>query len=108
MIRRPPRSTLFPYTTLFRSLLRTRFDQRAASSLSSMTCWMVIILTRSTNCNRECMPLALAVRRQDEIGNFAHCPFAAFLHADVEDGFEDGWHGVGRGRRESHGAESFE
>src|SRR2546422_5712004 len=24
MIRRPPRSTLFPYTTLFRSLLRTR------------------------------------------------------------------------------------
>src|SRR5260370_12936863 len=25
MIRRPPRSTLFPYTTLFRSLLRRRF-----------------------------------------------------------------------------------
>src|SRR2546423_8487937 len=29
MIRRPPRSTLFPYTTLFRSLLRPgRFDRR--------------------------------------------------------------------------------
>src|SRR2546426_2477880 len=27
MIRRPPRSTLFPYTTLFRS--RTGFDERA-------------------------------------------------------------------------------
>src|SRR5260370_9317239 len=28
MIRRPPRSTLFPYTTLFRSALETeRFDQ---------------------------------------------------------------------------------
>src|SRR2546425_3101601 len=26
MIRRPPRSTLFPYTTLFRSLLRTHRD----------------------------------------------------------------------------------
>src|SRR3989441_11297757 len=26
MIRRPPRSTLFPYTTLFRSLLRTLID----------------------------------------------------------------------------------
>src|SRR3712207_8125376 len=26
MIRRPPRSTLFPYTTLFRSLLRVRVD----------------------------------------------------------------------------------
>src|SRR5256885_6637292 len=25
MIRRPPRSTLFPYTTLFRSLLQRRF-----------------------------------------------------------------------------------
>src|SRR5260221_8227778 len=29
MIRRPPRSTLFPYTTLFRSFLRARaFDAR--------------------------------------------------------------------------------
>src|SRR3712207_7833473 len=27
MIRRPPRSTLFPYTTLFRSLLRLRSDE---------------------------------------------------------------------------------
>src|SRR5690242_21602901 len=26
MIRRPPRSTLFPYTTLFRSVWRRRFD----------------------------------------------------------------------------------
>src|SRR3989442_7413657 len=30
MIRRPPRSTLFPYTTLFRSLLRIGFVQREA------------------------------------------------------------------------------
>src|SRR2546429_8310025 len=30
MIRRPPRSTLFPYTTLFRSLLLTRPALRAA------------------------------------------------------------------------------
>src|SRR2546422_2872714 len=28
MIRRPPRSTLFPYTTLFRSHARERTDQR--------------------------------------------------------------------------------
>src|SRR5256712_6952307 len=28
MIRRPPRSTLFPYTTLFRSHLRLRFGGR--------------------------------------------------------------------------------
>src|SRR3712207_7094937 len=30
MIRRPPRSTLFPYTTLFRSLHHTRLDRRHA------------------------------------------------------------------------------
>src|SRR2546430_7641745 len=28
MIRRPPRSTLFPYTTLFRSLVRRRAEAR--------------------------------------------------------------------------------
>src|SRR5258705_8988600 len=28
MIRRPPRSTLFPYTTLFRSVLITRLEPR--------------------------------------------------------------------------------
>src|SRR5256885_10958058 len=28
MIRRPPRSTLFPYTTLFRSLVHTHEDER--------------------------------------------------------------------------------
>src|SRR5256885_8577951 len=33
MIRRPPRSTLFPYTTLFRSLaLACRADQQAGAS----------------------------------------------------------------------------
>src|SRR2546426_7244730 len=30
MIRRPPRSTLFPYTTLFRSLSKLRADFRSA------------------------------------------------------------------------------
>src|SRR5438309_6192941 len=29
MIRTPPRSTLFPYTTLFRSLRRERFENRS-------------------------------------------------------------------------------
>src|SRR5258707_5248807 len=31
MIRRPPRSTLFPYTTLFRSLRKSELLQNAAS-----------------------------------------------------------------------------
>src|SRR5438552_10282621 len=34
MIRRPPRSTLFPYTTLFRSLCCKRTMRRAACALS--------------------------------------------------------------------------
>src|SRR5256886_8160861 len=36
MIRRPPRSTLFPYTTLFRSY-RERFDQAAEFGFTGMT-----------------------------------------------------------------------
>src|SRR3712207_9010855 len=34
MIRRPPRSTLFPYTTLFRSLIYTTFTAYGAFSSS--------------------------------------------------------------------------
>src|SRR6266542_7038699 len=34
MIRRPPRSTLFPYTTLFRSRLRAMSDQCAITVVS--------------------------------------------------------------------------
>src|SRR2546427_1942127 len=34
MIRRPPRSTLFPYTTLFRSLLDLRLDGPGARILA--------------------------------------------------------------------------
>src|SRR5690349_22896252 len=41
MIRRPPRSTLFPYTTLFRSLVRTAYllagEQYAAEDLVQST-----------------------------------------------------------------------
>src|SRR5437667_5342815 len=33
MIRRPPRSTLFPYTTLFRSFRRLPHDRRIAGEL---------------------------------------------------------------------------
>src|SRR5260221_2230335 len=33
MIRRPPRSTLFPYTTLFRSLLHVQLADQAAQRL---------------------------------------------------------------------------
>src|SRR2546430_5488556 len=57
MIRRPPRSTLFPYTTLFRSVwpfktpflcpfesawkLRVKFCGKESSGVSSNACWTV-------------------------------------------------------------------
>src|SRR3712207_7002881 len=37
MIRRPPRSTLFPYTTLFRSPRRTAFATSASASRRNTT-----------------------------------------------------------------------
>src|SRR5947209_16403819 len=37
MIRRPPRSTLFPYTTLFRSLLQSRNRRMTVSGWSNRT-----------------------------------------------------------------------
>src|SRR5260370_15259379 len=36
MIRRPPRSTLFPYTTLFRSSLSTQTPKRTAAAMSEI------------------------------------------------------------------------
>src|SRR2546422_6657869 len=33
MIRRPPRSTLFPYTTLFRSVARASVDEKSMGAL---------------------------------------------------------------------------
>src|SRR5256885_2958560 len=43
MIRRPPRSTLFPYTTLFRSAgQRIRRDRRRASDLAGIPPMMAV------------------------------------------------------------------
>src|SRR5260370_31861935 len=39
MIRRPPRSTLFPYTTLFRSLDRPRRQESVPSQHESFSTW---------------------------------------------------------------------
>src|SRR5574337_1379258 len=50
MIRRPPRSTLFPYTTLFRSTLPVSASERASRS-SRFTVRILSRLRRST-CRR--------------------------------------------------------
>src|SRR3712207_7745885 len=53
MIRRPPRSTLFPYTTLFRSRDPVRFEFRDASGKLLTRTWnladtMTVVNTRPT------------------------------------------------------------
>src|SRR2546422_7688305 len=65
MIRRPPRSTLFPYTTLFRSVSSSRvrivtvvFGADAMSSLNPRPTCM--------SCERLCMEKRKAVFRSEE------------------------------------------
>src|SRR5689334_24668855 len=48
MIRRPPRSTLFPYTTLFRSVAAPRFS--LSSSAASTRCWVSTCRTNRLVC----------------------------------------------------------
>src|SRR3712207_7261683 len=42
MIRRPPRSTLFPYTTLFRSALHDVRDDQAAALLAQLPVLLLV------------------------------------------------------------------
>src|SRR2546425_8242392 len=42
MIRRPPRSTLFPYTTLFRSPFQNPWVDRAMPSFGSAMKWLLV------------------------------------------------------------------
>src|SRR5258708_23763012 len=65
MIRRPPRSTLFPYTTLFRSIDTT--PQSTNSHTISEPVQTVVIATpaKSTHRNRSA-PMVLRERRSEE------------------------------------------
>src|SRR5258707_107139 len=46
MIRRPPRSTLFPYTTLFRSKRSSSDNHRGPMSSSAVFCMASIVISR--------------------------------------------------------------
>src|SRR2546430_7764599 len=62
MIRRPPRSTLFPYTTLFRSYTRLRDEQGQVTS-------MKLSLQRISGIAPRCKLVSLKVH--DDAGNGA-------------------------------------
>src|SRR5258708_10716532 len=51
MIRRPPRSTLFPYTTLFRSQKMNTLNQAQALLLSAGSSWSVAQLLAYALCS---------------------------------------------------------
>src|ERR1043166_697309 len=52
MIRRPPRSTLFPYTTLFRSLLRVHLAASRRSGAMSISKPRLAVVVGSIRPNR--------------------------------------------------------
>src|SRR5256885_11108090 len=64
MIRRPPRSTLFPYTTLFRSyeVIRKRARASGRSIQSYMRDWVIDFATRPTT--GELLEAMEAVRKE--------------------------------------------
>src|SRR4051812_49807191 len=94
MIRRPPRSTLFPYTTLFRSLrefaMRTTSDvTRATSSALSPVMSPNSAITgedrKSTRLNSSHMSISYAVfclKKKNQLDNAD----AATLHHDMHNG----------------------
>src|SRR3989441_10659913 len=78
MIRRPPRSTLFPYTTLFRSLRHGRLETFAVHRPRSLS----VISSSSLdehNPQGRCH-MAILIRRREfvvTLGGAAVCPLAA-------------------------------
>src|SRR3712207_8683681 len=60
MIRRPPRSTLFPYTTLFRSALR--FDPAPWTPIDSLAVGRLLAWRLAENHHSELVRAALASR----------------------------------------------
>src|SRR5256885_7272545 len=90
MIRRPPRSTLFPYTTLFRSIRRWR--SMLATTPAMMSCFLPVADRKSTRLNSSHLVISYAVfclkkknddrASRDDIGVDARLAEAA-QHADM-------------------------
>src|SRR5256885_13327307 len=66
MIRRPPRSTLFPYTTLFRSARSISEPAAYTSCAGSATCLRVWMSLRSWVKARSCLPMRVSGGKRSE------------------------------------------
>src|SRR5256885_11938188 len=89
MIRRPPRSTLFPYTTLFRSLPRNAAvpQPKTASTKEDWTRWN---------------DYGIGLFLQGDL-KAAAAAFEKITQADPQN--PDGWTNIGRVRSEEHTSE---
>src|SRR2546430_6370796 len=67
MIRRPPRSTLFPYTTLFRSVGYARHLSRQIGIAARLLFLVVQSLDRRLSCSlsRWCLPRRFSLRSEE-------------------------------------------
>ena len=62
MIRRPPRSTLFPYTTLFRSReVRSKLSEVDMESSNSVYCASVCVYVAEDEFHRACDPDGIVI-----------------------------------------------
>src|SRR5947207_5967199 len=61
MIRRPPRSTLFPYTTLFRSEKARQFGEAGRKRVEETFAWSAIADRKSTRLNSSHTVISYAV-----------------------------------------------
>src|SRR5260221_6279536 len=61
MIRRPPRSTLFPYTTLFRSTMVSGLNSQCQCSMSSTLVAVAVADRKSTRLNTSHTVISYAV-----------------------------------------------
>src|SRR2546427_9256122 len=71
MIRRPPRSTLFPYTTLFRSQKAKGGHGSISASISTSLIASLITLNLGVGCAASCWPIfggAAGAKKNCEIG----------------------------------------
>src|SRR3712207_7815111 len=66
MIRRPPRSTLFPYTTLFRSRTIGKLQKHLGSLVGKEVALLGVAFKPDTDDIREATSLVLAGRLQSE------------------------------------------
>src|SRR5258708_29768466 len=76
MIRRPPRSTLFPYTTLFRSLLGRHLLRRDRQDQ------LRVVISGAIDPRRDLVPDETAFAGRDQQGHHGLCIVVAAVEPD--------------------------